>query len=117
LRRAHGDLGENLTDVGGGDRLQKQRRHGGDIALPHPSDDGAGELVKLRGALNRDRNGAGTKHLFLQALAGVVRVALDSIDAHDRQQHVMLHLRTPKTPLRTTTDYATSGRLPDSSRC
>jgi hypothetical protein len=55
----------------------------------------AGELVKLGGALNRDRNGAGTQHIFLQALSRVVRAALDSIHAHDGQQHVMLHLRTP----------------------
>ena len=85
------DLGEDLADVGRRDRLHQQRGHGGAAVALGPADHHLGELVELGGREDRVGDRAGRDELLLAALAGVVGVPLDAVDADDRQQHVVAH--------------------------
>jgi hypothetical protein len=88
-RDARRDLGENVADVGGRDRLHQQRRHDGHLPHPRPPDHLRGKLVELCGALDREGNRPGGEERLLHELTGVVRVSLQTVHADDGQQHVV----------------------------
>jgi hypothetical protein len=90
-RRPGDDLGEDRSDVGDGDGLHQEWWQGGDLAPPRPSDHRLGEVVELGGALDGERHGSGRHELFLQPLAGQVRIPVEPVDPDDREQHMVAH--------------------------
>ena len=88
-----GDLGQDVGDVGGRDRLYEQ---GSDrrAAVPlRPGRRHLGEVVEVRTRDDAPRHRASLDELLLRPLAGAVGVAGEPREADDRQQHVVLHSR------------------------
>ena len=65
-------------------------RNDSDGADAQPGEQLGGELVKLRGAQNRDRHRSCPRRVLLGQFRVVVAVATDAVNAENRQQHHML---------------------------
>jgi hypothetical protein len=83
------DLDQDVGDVGDRDRLDQQRRHLGHLPVPRPPQDHGGVVEELGGSQNRGGDWAGQRDPLLGTFAGVAGVALDPVDAHDRQRHMV----------------------------
>jgi hypothetical protein len=93
LRCTQRDLDQDVCHVCDRNRLDQQRRHRRNLPAPRPPHDHRGEVEELRRSDDGRRDRAGQRHPLLCALAGVVRVALDPVHAHDRQHHMLADAR------------------------
>ena len=79
-----GDLGEDLGDIAHRDWLDQQRRQGRHAVLARPFADHRRELEELGGAQDARWHRSLARELFLDQLAGVMRVPRNPVDADDR---------------------------------